>query len=91
MEPPEFGAQGSFIIALAITSEVTTAARTPCFQVFGLNVRQVICHQIPCSSEFWASPKLMSWYRRPTVPLMSMGRTPWTVSLAVQIILKHAS
>ena len=38
MGPPAFGAQGSFLITLTITSDNKTADRTPCFQVFGLNV-----------------------------------------------------
>ena len=83
MDPPEFGAQGSFLTARTITSEVTTAARTLCFQVFGINVRPFIFRQIPCFGEFWANTKLMSRCRRPTGPLPSMGRTPWTFSLAV--------
>ena len=36
--PPAFGAQGSFLITWKITSDVTTASRTPCFQVFCLYV-----------------------------------------------------
>ena len=91
MDPPAFGAQSRFLIALTITYDVTTAARTPCFQVFGLNVRPFICRQIPCSGESWASPKLMSRCIRPTVTLPIMVRNPWIVSLTVQIVLNHAS